>query len=362
VSAISTELGESGLELEPFYCPFEPTINPQAESIEAICVEWIDQFELYANVQQRDRLIATRAAEIYSRALPQADPDRVADVAKWLYWGFATDDLLYDNGPTSVSATDFLRVGAVLVRLAEEPRTRFAWEPPYCDALRDLGLGVRSHATPAQWVEWAHLARAWFFGMAWDVANAERGLSPSLNEYLMMRMHTGGIPSFITTLGIANSNELAPDIAGSMGVRVVIEAWSTLALLLNDLMSYAKEQANGDTSSNIVSVIAQERECAPQQAVPEAYALADRIAALFLALRAQLLAGDDERMRIFIAGLEHSWRGILDWGFSTPRYARGGDPDAPVLQPFPGWASELRDEALEPLPYPSIAWWWEEIR
>jgi hypothetical protein len=359
---ISTQPSGCALELEPFYCPFEPTINPHAESIEARCVEWIDRFELYANAQQRERLIATRAAEIYSRALPEADPERVADVAKWLYWGFATDDLLYDNGPTSVSATDFLRVGAVLVRLAEEPRTRFDWEPPYCDALRDLALAVRGHATPGQWVEWGHLARAWFFGMAWDVANAERRLPPSLNEYLTMRMHTGGIPSFITTLGIANSSELSPDVAGSMPVRVVIEAWSTLALLLNDLMSYAKELANGDTSSNIVSVIAQERECSPGQAVPEAYALADRIAALFLALRARLLAGGEEQMRTFIAGLEHSWRGILDWGFSTARYARGGDPDAPILQPFPGWAADLRDGALEPLPYPSIAWWWEEIR
>lgn len=362
MSPVSTELGEAGLALEPFYCPFGSAINPQAESIEARCVEWIDRFQVYGNAEQRDRLIATRAAEIYSRALPDADPERVADVAKWLYWGFATDDLLYDNGPTSVSASDFLRVGAVLVRLAEEPRTRFEWEPPYCDALRDLASAVRGHATPAQWVEWGHLARGWFFGMAWDVANAQRGLPPSLNEYLMMRMHTGGIPSFITTLGIASANELPADLSGSMPVRAVIEAWSTLALLLNDLMSYAKELANGDTSSNIVSVIAKERGCSPQQAVPHAYALADRVAALFLALRAQLLSEGEREMRVFIAGLEHTWRGILDWGFSSARYTRGGDPGAPILQSFPGWAQELRDPSLEPLPYPSIAWWWEEIR
>ena len=359
---ISTQPSGPALELLPFYCPFEPTINPQAESIEARCVEWIDQFEVYGNSEQRERLIATKAAEIYSRALPEADAERVADVAKWLYWGFATDDLLYDNGPTSISATAFLRVGAVLVRLAEEPRTRFEWEPPYCDALRDLAVAVRRHATPGQWVEWGHLARAWFFGMAWDVANAERAAPPSLNEYLMMRMHTGGIPSFITTLGIANSNELPPNVAGSMPVRAVIEAWSTLALLLNDLMSYAKELANGDTSSNIVSVIARERGCSPQEAVPEAYSLADRIAALFLALRAQLLAGGEENMPTFVAGLEHTWRGILDWGFSSARYAQGGDPDAPILQRFPGWTAAPGDGSLEPLPYPSIAWWWEEVR
>jgi hypothetical protein len=66
-------------------------------------------------------------------------------------------------------------------------------------------------------------------------------------------------------------------------------------------------------------------------------------------------------MRTYISGMEHTWRGILDWGFRSARYARGGDPGAPLLQRFPGWADTPRDTSLEPLPYPSIAWWWEEL-
>lgn len=352
--------GAPTLELQPFYCPFEPTINPAAEAIERRCVEWVDHFELYQDDAQRERLIGTKTAEIYSRALPDADAERVADVAKWLYWGFATDDLLYDNGPTSVSTRDFLAVGAPLVRIAEEPRAHFPWEPPYTDALRDLAFSIRRHATPGQWLEWGQMARAWFFGMAWDVANAEHGAPPPLNDYLMMRMHTGGIASFITTLNIANCVELATPVAGSSVVRALTEAWSTLALLLNDLMSYAKETRNGDNSSNVVSVIAHERPCSPREAVPEAYVIADRIANLFLTLRTQLLRSADHTMRTYIAGLEHTWRGILEWGFRSSRYA-GGDPTTPVLQQFPGWAGEPWDTSLEPLPYPSICWWWDEI-
>lgn len=360
MTASSTASGGPALELLPFYCPFESAINPAADAIERRCVEWVDRFELYQDEAQRSRLIATNTAEIYSRALPDSDEERVADLAKWLYWGFATDDLLYDNGPTSVRTADFLAVGAPLVRVAEEPRARFAWEPPYTDALRDLATAVRRHATPGQWLEWGQMARAWFFGMAWDVANAERGTPPSLNDYLMMRMHTGGIASFITTLSIANRIELAPAIAGSSTVRAVLEAWSTLALVLNDLMSYAKETRNGDNSSNIVSVIAHERSCSPADAVPEAHALCDRIAAVFLALREKLLEGADEVMLTYLGGMEHSWRGILDWGFRSSRYT-GGDGPGPALVTFPGWAAEPPDMSLEPLPYPSVAWWWGEI-
>lgn len=354
-----------GIELRPFHCPFPSAVHPQAGEIERRCVAWVDRFELYAGAAQRERLIGTRAAEIYARALPTAPAERVADVARWLYWGFATDDLYYDNGPTSKRAADFLALGAPLVRLCEEPRAGFGWQLPYDGALRDLTNAILRHATPAQRIEWAHTARAWFFGMAWDVANAERGAPPSLNEYLAMRMHTGGLASWAATLNIANGIELTPAQAASGPVRAIVEAWSTFCLLLNDLMSFAKEARNADSSSNVVSVLAHERGCAPRDAVPEAQAICDRIAALFLALREQLLAEAERRgdaaMRTFLASLAHTWRGILEWGFSAPRYATGGDPAAPPLQTFPGWAAEPLDASLAPLPYPSIAWWWEEL-
>jgi hypothetical protein len=353
------------IELLPFHCPFPTAIHPRADAIEHHCVEWIDRIARSGDAAQRERLVGTRAAEIYARALPTADAERVADVAKWLYWGFATDDLYYDNGPTSRRAADFLALGAPLVRLSEEPRAAFALELPYNDALRDLTKAILRHATPGQRIEWAQTARAWFFGMAWDVANAERGVPPTLNDYLAMRMHTGGLASWATTLNIANGIELAPAQTASSPVRALTEAWSTFCLLLNDLMSFAKETRNADSSSNIVTVLAHERGCPPRSAIPEAYAICDRIATLFLALHDRLLfkadAHDDVAMRQFLASLGHTWRGILDWGFSAPRYVTGGDPDASPLQTFPGWAEAPSDARLDPLPYPSIAWWWEEL-
>ena len=353
----------AAVELLPFHCPVAPAINPHAAEIEERCIAWADRFRLYGDEAGRARLIGTRAAEIYARALPHAAPERVADVARWLYWGFATDDLLYDNGPTAVRAADFLAVAAVLARLSEEPRARFAWEPPYSDALRDLVTTILGGATPAQRREWSDTARAWFFGMAWDVGNAERGAPPSLNDYLAMRMHTGGLASWAASLDIANGTELSAAQASEPAVRALTEAWSTFALLLNDLMSFAKEARNADTSSNILHVLARERGCSPAEAVPEAHAIADRIATLFGALCAQVRRSAlcDTALERRIASLEHSWRGILDWGFSAPRYATGGDPDAPRLLTFPGWADAPHDDRLEPLDCPSIAWWWDEL-
>lgn len=347
------------IELLPFYCPFEETVNPELDAIEKICVDWVDRFHLYHDESQRNRLIATKAAEVYSRALPRAEPERVADVAKWLYWGFATDDMVYDNGPVSISTADFLPIAARLARITDEPRASFEFELPHTDALRDLTIAITGRATPTQRIDWRNTARAWFYGMAWDSANGEKGRPPSLNDYLMMRMHTGGLASWATTLAIADGFELTARDADSAPVRALLESWSTLALIINDLMSYAKETQRGDTSSNIISVIASENGCSPQDAVPQAYAVLDRISGAFLRLRGRLLPDADEGLGRLIKGMEHTWRAILDWGFSSPRYARS-EPDAEPYQKFPGWTDEPHDNSLDPLPYQSISWWWKE--
>ncbi|MFI6587601.1 hypothetical protein [Embleya sp. NPDC050493] len=348
------------LELLPLYCPIPEAVHPDADAIEQHCVEWLDRFKLYFDDAQRSRLIGTKAALIYSMALPEADAQRVADVSKWLYWGFATDDMFYDNGPTSVNAADFLKMAARLVRLCEEPRASFASELPFSDALRDLVRSITGSATPLQLLEWSQTARAWFFGMAWDVGNAERGKPPGLNDYLMMRMHTGGLASWVTSLNIAQGIELAPRESAAGHVRALMESWSTFALIINDLTSYAKEARNGDTSSNIVTVIAHERGCTPQDALREAYLICDRISALFTALAQRVHKHGSPALSTCVRNLEHTWRGIIEWGFQAARY--NVDPHTgEVFQEFPGWAPHPTTQDRAPLPYPAISWWWDEL-
>ena len=77
-----TIAAEPVIELLPFHCPFPTAVHPQAGEIERHCVAWIDRFELYGSAAQRERLVGTRAAEIYARALPTADAERVADVGE----------------------------------------------------------------------------------------------------------------------------------------------------------------------------------------------------------------------------------------------------------------------------------------
>ena len=334
------------IELLPFHCPFPAAIHPQADAIERHCVEWIDRFELYGSAAQRERLIAhARRRGLRARAAdaptPSASPTSRSGSTGASRPTTSTTTTARPAGAPPTSSRSARRSCAC----ARSRAPRFALELPYNDALRDLTNAILRHATPAQRIEWAHTARAWFFGMAWDVANAERGVPPSLNDYLAMRMHTGGLASWATTLNIANGIELTPAQAASGPVRALVEAWSTFCLLLNDLMSFAKEARNGDSSSNVVSVIAHERGCTPADGDSgRARPQRPHRDALPRPARAVALAG---RSR----GATRRWRGSSrasdtrgagsSTGASAPRATRpAATRTRRRLQSFPGWAEE----------------------
>jgi hypothetical protein len=349
------------LVLPPLYCPIEPSVHPECAMIETKCIEWIDEHRLYTSSAARSKLIATKAAVVYSMALAEAPAERVVDVAKWLYWGFATDDLVYDNGPTSLDAGVFLPVAARYVRMAEEPRARFEVEPPYSSALRELVADILRHATAAQRADWANTARGWFFGMAWDVAHADAGYPPSINEYLMMRMHTGGLASWIATLDIAMGVNPVPADVQTPSFRALVEVWSTMCLLINDFMSFPKEVSLGDSSSNIVKVVASERGTSQEDALAVSYEMYERLAKLFVVLVEQVRPAVGEESRQRIRALEASWRGIIEWGFSSSRYTHADEGSVALVQ-HPGVKASPDNVKIEPLEYPAVSWWWEEVK
>jgi len=219
---------------------------------------------------------------------------------------------------------------------------------------------VTGHASPGQCLEWGQSVRDWFFGMAWEVANAERRWLPSVNDYLMMRIHTLAGPNWIITLNIANGVDPDPAERARGPVRALVESWCALNGLVNDLASYRKEVRQGDNSSNVIWVIAAERGCGIQEAVLESYRIMDSMATLFLALADQVWARASGPLRTCIRSLECTWRGSIDWSFSAARYNVDGATGR-RFQEFPGWAE--RPTTDEPLAacYPAIGWWWDEL-
>jgi selina-4(15),7(11)-diene synthase len=65
----------------------------------------------------------------------------------------------------------------------------------------------------------------------------------------------------------------------------------------------------------------------------------------------------DPQLLRYLSGLSSWIRGHLDWGMSTARYVNPEDP-----ADLPGqFAARPYDDSDEPLPIPSIAWWWGQL-
>lgn len=51
----------------------------------------------------------------------------------------------------------------------------------------------------------------------------------------------------------------------------------------------------------------------------------------------------------------HTLSGVLDWCHTTARFTTG--PGHELIR-----AEQPSDPSVAPLPYPSVAWWWNQLR
>ena len=69
------------------YCPIEPAIHPEVDTIERAALAWVDTIGLVHDERERARVAATNSAEFFSRFAPFGSADNVRLAAQWVYWG-----------------------------------------------------------------------------------------------------------------------------------------------------------------------------------------------------------------------------------------------------------------------------------
>lgn len=195
--------------------------------------------------------------------------------------------------------------------------------------------------------------RAWLLGVAWQIRNQSRAVTPTLNDYIAMRINSAAGEPVTSMIEIVNDLDIPENDMTNPAVRACTEMSRMLASLDNDLHSYAKDIHRNEMDQNIVNVIVTERHCHPQDAVVTAMAIRDRIMCRFLLLRDLITPRQSAPTRHYLQDLGHVVRGNLDWGLKTPRYVVDGQH-----APIPQWADQPSDTGIQP-PASSIAWWWD---
>ncbi|MGH4034016.1 terpene synthase family protein [Actinomycetota bacterium Odt1-20B] len=177
------------------------------------------------------------------------------------------------------------------------------------------------------------------------------GNCPDVDTYLMIRRGSIGMEPLTSLNDIADGYVLAPDIYHSPLVRALRELCWTLIICDNDLYSYNKESARHTTYFNYINCIAEEQGIRPQQALPHAIALRDRMMCLFLALRDQAISRATSDTRRYLVSLGLWLRANIDWATSSHRYYCDAPEDLYTDRPV--------DDRLEPPDLPSTTWWWQ---
>lgn len=357
---VDTHEAEVGL----FYCPIRSTVHPGVEAVARRSSEWMIRLGLTRDEHQHRRLMATNSAEFYGRIAPTGLEDRLQIAADWCYWGFAFDDAWSYDDRAMARLDELLALVGRLLRMLETRDLRPCEGIPGLAALHDVIVRFSRCATPVQMRRLVEAHRLWLLGMAQRCALQARGEPPRVDDYLAMRLHDCGGAPCTAMLDIVNGMQVPSAQRDSPAVQALTEAAWMVAALDNERVSHAKEVRGEARVENLVDVLVHERGCSPQHALREAVMLRDRVMCLFLRLREQVAATAGPALHRYVTDLGHLVAGNIEWSLRTARYTTvygaGAAPVGAVTLSF-GWAPEPSDGRLEPLPYPSIAWWWSQL-
>jgi len=347
------------MKLPPLYCPFPAEIHPDMDQVTQPAVAWMEKFALCASAAERAQLARCGFSRVVANLFPHAPTDRLQWTADFMVWLIAFDDEYCDEGPLSRQPGLLAATAARIVRNIETPELAFDDSDRYAASLRDLRIRLDAFAAPAQVRRWVEEVRNWFLHAVWKAGNVALGITPSLNDFMALRIYDGGSMVMPALFPLADGYELPASLIENRRLRALTEMSSLVAIWDNDIFSYAKEQARTPDRHNALDVIRHAQDCTLDQAVLHAIAIRDRIICLFLRVRKEAAADAAPELKRYLASLGLQMRSSAAWCQDSERYTHpSGSAALPGFQAG-GLTDAPSDDSSAPLPFPAIAWWWQ---
>lgn len=302
--------------------PWPAPPERDVSAIEARTLQWsrdVARFEP-DELRRLQRVHVTRLAAITD---PWADARTLELVSRTMAWIFVEDDRHDDGGKVPGSTARLRRRIAGYVATVADPRQPSS--DPTTRALADLARSLASHASVDWYASWAGcMRRFWVSGLLVEQRFRERGVTPGVEAYAGLRVHTVGIEPCLAFA------ELSP--GGSIGaVRDDVRAHrlarltSWIVACANDLCSFAKEHASGDRH-NLVAVLCEHQGLSLSESVEAVVRIHDDTLDEYLALEASVRDVPGLRRRVEAC---RSWMsGALHWQRTAARYAIAAEATA----------------------------------
>ncbi|WP_324727529.1 terpene synthase family protein [Pseudomonas chlororaphis] len=351
----------SVIQMSASYNPFkEPRIHPKTDEADAKATAFGERYELYWDTAQKDRILHQFCGGLAGYLFPDASEDLLQIAADFSMFAFAWDDQYCDEGPERDVILELSRSSFRLLRTIESLETVVYPEDNYAMALRDISLRVRKHTNTYQYLLWVDSLRNWFYMEQFKTAHVQRGVLSNLSEYCNTRMYSGASLSYIHLNHIVAQLDFSSDMLADRRVYALTEITQVAANWASDLFAFRKEAARSPDGNNAVNVISREYGCSMHEGFDIANRMLDRMINRFVVLRDEVLKSEHHPLvPQFIDVLETYIVGCIAWCQIATRYLFvGGTDNGEAVFASPGFTQSSSDVSTEPLPIPSIAWWW----
>lgn len=344
-------------DLFSFYCPLPEEVISTSESLEAETLAWAEKLDLGQGDTQATKLYALTGAKFMAHVYPHANGNLAQALSDYSAWGFAANDKAVPTDPT-IRTCDVLHTLFRWVRTMRSPNSWTLDDNSLSAALRDTFMRLRDCMTPVQMHRFTVGQTSWLLDQSWETSLRERGAALTVNEYLAMRIGSGGTYAATSYIDAVEGIETPDQELASPIARAAAEAGMMAGLLDNDRYSLGKESRPGFKKYNIFDALRhQHPNLSVRQAILDGIAIRDRILILYARLCNQFLPRASKELRQYFIGVDRIISGNVTYGTTALRY----------LNPA-SFSTIQRTEKLppglptEPLPYPTIAWWWDHLK
>jgi len=308
-------------KLPSLYCPFPQALSPFVQDAEQHTAEWVRQFNLLPDPVAFRQFCMARFGSLAAATHPHASRAALDLIADWCSWLFILDDQCDESGlgarPNDLAA---LHRRLLAVFRGTEPGIN---DESLAHGLYDLRLRTLAYGNSASMRRFTAELRKYFAAGFWEASNRARSAIPDMAGYIAMRPYTGGIFAYIELLTATSGVELPPKVRKHPTVQQLTRLANNVICWANDILSYEREQAQGDIH-NLVLVVQQEQRLALPQAVERVTARHDAEMLAFLAAEAALprfSPAIDTALNHYVEILRNLIRGSFDWAYATARHA-----------------------------------------
>ena len=256
------------------------------------------------------------------------DPDRLLIAAQLNAAWWAADDLYADDTDAGAIPTELPPRLALAMAAMDPVAPAGEFSVPLDEALRSdpvlvsLASGIEHlsrHASPAQVQRACYSTFAMF--VSWNAYAAWRytGEYPPAWKYLATRQHDTFYTS-MTLIDAVGGYELDAGMYYQPRVRRALTQAGTAAVMLNDLLSVAKDAADEHPVCNMVLQVAADRNCSIAEATAITVDLHNNLVRDFEETHRSLAAVPSPQLQRFLRAAKAWMGGGAEWHITNPRY------------------------------------------